>query len=279
MSADRPERRDPTPKDAIFAHDWLALREPVDHRSRSAALTDRLARAAERRGWTRGLDLGCGSGSNLRYLAPRLRGLHRWTAVDHDPELLQRVTLPGSGELVRVQGDLADEGLEAVGRAEVVAGSALLDLVSAAWIEQLVLRCREAGAAALFALSYDGSVVWSTPDPDDGFVHGAVNRHQARDKGLGSALGPEAGGATARAFEASGFEVFTAQTPWILDDPTESPLVARLIDGWLQAASEVEPAAAERCAAWGRRRLEGFRRGALELRVGHVDVLALPPEP
>ncbi|MBT8337542.1 MAG: class I SAM-dependent methyltransferase [Gemmatimonadetes bacterium] len=279
MSADRDEGPDPTRKDAIFAPDWLALREPVDHRSRSAALTDRLARAVERRGWTRGLDLGCGSGSNLRYLAPRIPGLRRWTALDHDPALLERVTLPGPGELERLQGDLADEGLEAVGRVDVVTASALLDLVSATWVDRLVGRCRDAGAAALFALSYDGSVVWSTADADDALVHGAVNRHQERDKGLGAALGPQAGSATARAFEASGFEVLTAPTPWVLADPAESPLVVRLVDGWVEAACEVEPVGAARFAAWGRRRVREFRDGAVELRVGHVDVLALPREP
>ncbi|NNF38716.1 MAG: class I SAM-dependent methyltransferase, partial [Gemmatimonadetes bacterium] len=119
-------------------------------------------------------------------------------------------------------------------------------------------------------------VVWSTADADDELVQGAVNRHQERDKGLGAALGPQAGSAAARAFEDSGYEVFAALTPWVLDDPAESPLVVRLVDGWVEAACEVEPAAAVRFAAWGRRRVREFRSGDVELRVGHVDVLALP---
>ena len=57
-----------------FTLDWLALREPVDHRSRSE-----LALAGLRDWWrarraSRVVDLGCGTGSNLRYLAPRLAG-------------------------------------------------------------------------------------------------------------------------------------------------------------------------------------------------------------
>ncbi|MGD8498218.1 MAG: class I SAM-dependent methyltransferase, partial [Chromatiales bacterium] len=56
-----------------FSPDWLALREPLDARARSAALVDRL-RAQAPRGPRRILDLGSGTGSNLRYLAPRLGG-------------------------------------------------------------------------------------------------------------------------------------------------------------------------------------------------------------
>jgi SAM-dependent methyltransferase len=281
MRDERPEPAEsaaPTPRDATFAHDWLSLREPIDHRSRSVALAERLARAVKRRGWARGLDLGCGSGSNLRWLAPRMPALRHWTAVDHDPDLLARVSLPGPASLDRVLGDLATEGLAAVADARVVTASALLDLVSEAWMGRLVRCCRDAGAAAFFALSYDGTVRWSTPDRDDAVLHAAVNRHQERDKGLGAALGPKAGATAARLFDEAGFTVFTEPTPWRLDDPAETPLVTRLVDGWVDAAAEVEPASTERFHAWRERRLRDFRAGGLGLRVGHVDVLALPPE-
>src|SRR5438874_8082377 len=65
-----------------FSAGWLALREAADHAARS----DRLARAAAGaiRGRTpvRIVDLGCGTGSNLRYLAPRLPPPQRWLLVD-----------------------------------------------------------------------------------------------------------------------------------------------------------------------------------------------------
>ncbi|MGH6901583.1 MAG: SAM-dependent methyltransferase, partial [Geminicoccaceae bacterium] len=65
---------------------WLALREPCDNAARSAALAGRFAAALGAE--PRLVDLGCGAGSNLRYLAPRIRGPQRWRCVDHDPVLL-----------------------------------------------------------------------------------------------------------------------------------------------------------------------------------------------
>ncbi len=53
------------------------------------------------------------------------------------------------------------------GRALVTA-SALLDLVSERWLRALAARCAGHGAAVLFALSYDGRIVCSPEDPDDG---------------------------------------------------------------------------------------------------------------
>ena len=55
-----------------FAAAWLALREPYDHAARSAALADRFAAAVGKAPHL--LDLGCGTGSNLRYLAARSTG-------------------------------------------------------------------------------------------------------------------------------------------------------------------------------------------------------------
>ncbi len=91
-----------------FSTDWLALREPADRRARSPRLMEgllrRLAVLTQPPGaesspsprTLRILDLGCGTGANLRYLAPRL-GLapgagpwvrQDWICVDRDRKLL-----------------------------------------------------------------------------------------------------------------------------------------------------------------------------------------------
>ena len=75
----------------------------------------------------------------------------------------------------------------------LVTASALLDLVSSDWIAWLARRCREAGAAALFALNYDGWSRCTPTDSDDEFVLEHFNRHQrSNDKGFGLAAGPDA---------------------------------------------------------------------------------------
>ena len=51
-----------------FSPTWLSLREPADRRARSADLGETLARHLARRERPLILDLGCGTGSNLRAL-------------------------------------------------------------------------------------------------------------------------------------------------------------------------------------------------------------------
>jgi SAM-dependent methyltransferase len=76
-----------------FTAEWLALREPVDHRSRNPKLLESVAAhlqhvESSRSGAIHIVDLGCGSGSNLRALAPVFNDVQEWTLVDSDPKLL-----------------------------------------------------------------------------------------------------------------------------------------------------------------------------------------------
>ena len=48
-----------------FSPEWLALREPIDHRSRNAELASSLSARFQQRSAVEVVDLGCGTGSNL----------------------------------------------------------------------------------------------------------------------------------------------------------------------------------------------------------------------
>lgn len=259
-----------------FDAGWLALREPVDHRSRSTALVDLASEFGRAHGWTRGLDLGCGSGSNLRFLVPRLEGVTRWVALDHDPELLQRVAIPDSAGLETVVGDLAREGLIETRRCDLVTVSALLDLVTESWMDELARICAEGSRGALFALTYDGTVTWDDADPVSEAVRVAVNRHQTGQKGMGRALGPAAARVAAERFQAVGMTVRTESTPWRLSGPADAPLARSLVDGWTEAAVEMDPARRDAFLEWRVGRMGHLDRDGWTLTVGHVDLLALP---
>src|SRR5580700_5734267 len=71
-----------------FSPKWLDLREAVDARSRSAKLAGMVARHFD--GWrpVSVVDLGCGTGANLRATAASLGPEQHWTLVDHDAVLL-----------------------------------------------------------------------------------------------------------------------------------------------------------------------------------------------
>ena len=273
-----------------FSPDWLALREVADHRSRAAALVDRLRVAWRTRGWSRVVDLGSGSGSNLRYLAPRLPGPQQWTLVDHDADLLARAVAPGTLAAVRrVHGDLAAAGLAAVKQADLATCSALLDLVTEDWLGHLARACRAARCGAYLALTYDGVVQWSAAgiggdavgqgDPDDAAIRDAVNAHQRRDRGPATALGPAAAAAAESVFRAAGYRTWLLPSPWRLG-PGDRALARALVDGWAEAALDLAPppARARRIRIWAERRRRTADGDRFELTVGHRDLLALPPD-
>ena len=101
----------------------------------------------------------------------------------------------------------------------------------------------------------------------------AFNRHQRGDKGLGPALGPEAGSELAAAFARRGFTVTSAESPWALG-PDDADLQAAFVEGMARAVSETEMLEPEDIETWLAKRLDSARSGRCV--IGHLDVLALP---
>ena len=236
------------------------------------------------------MDLGSGTGSNLRYLAPRLPGPQQWTLVDHDADLLARAGAAGTvAEVRRVHGDLAAAGLPAVGQADLVTCSALLDLVTEDWLDRLGRACRAAGCAAYLTLTYDGVMEWSADgsggdgpatagDAEDAAIRDAVNAHQRRDRGPATALGPAAAAAAEVFFRRMGYRTWRLPSPWRLG-PEDRALALALIDGWEDRGARPvagAPRMARRIRAWAGRRRQTAAAGRFELTVGHQDLLALP---
>ena len=261
-----------------FSESWLALREAADHRSRSQWLATRLALWCRERGTTRVLDLGCGTGSNLRYLAPRLGPQQRWRLLDVDgPLLAHAVTrVPEGIPLVAECRDLGSLSAADLAGTDVVTGSALLDLLDRSQLEGLVDAIRTRGCAALFALSVNGRVRLSPRHDDDAAIAAAFNAHQCRTAGSRTLLGPQAFAAATKLFRAAGHAVVAVATPWRLA-PADAALASAWLDGWIDAAIEAQPAQRRSFELVHQFHGDALREGRLQVDVGHVDLLALPP--
>jgi len=264
--------------------DWLGLREPADRAARSERLVQAIADSLQVDGPLHVLDLGTGAGSNVRFLMERLPGPQRWLVVDRSPELLALLTArtpAGAGcEITTLQRDLnsLDDPALFNGR-HLVTASALLDLVSEAWLRRLAGRCAEAGAAALFALTYNGESVCEPVEPEDDLVRDLLNQHQKSDKGLGGpAAGPDAVACAARCFAEVGYEVRTEPTNWDLG-PAQHGMQRYLIDGWAGAATELAPDLAPTIERWRERRMAHLAAGRSRIVVCHHDLAAWPSRP
>lgn len=262
-----------------FTADWLRLREPYDAAARSRRALEPLVRWARSRPRLRVLDLGGGTGANLRFLAPRLEPRQHWTVIDRDAALLAQVTTPPSATATTEACDITRnfDWLEEHA-VDLVTASALLDLVSAPWLDALLERCRSMRIALHVALTYDGTIRFDPPDAADAHIRDAVNRHQTGDKGFGPALGPAAASYLAGALGRHGYALFADESPWRLT-AADRPLQKALIDGWAETLIEAEPPHADSIRTWHARRTARIDSGASVLEVGHRDVTALPDGP
>jgi hypothetical protein len=203
-----------------------------------------------------------------------------WRLLDHDAGLVSAAvnelqTIPGvTAEAVIA--DLSALPEEALGRADIVTAAALLDLVSAAWLDELIASAVHYRLGMLFALTYTGDIRWQPRLDDDGCVREAFNAHQRGDKGFGAALGPDGAAAAAATAARYGCRVVRRPSPWRLG-PRDSALQTQLLDGYKTAATEQVPERADAVADWAVARQARIRRGESRLWVGHEDVLALPP--
>lgn len=263
-----------------FSAEWLALREPVDAAARSAALgavaVEALVRLRAAAPVIEVIDLGAGTGANLRYVAPLIAAAQNWLLVDNDAALLAAAApqYPCRVEVLAL--DLATHLERVPLRAgSLLTAAALLDLVSAAWLASLVERIVRAGAIAWFALTYDGRMECYPPEPEDPEVRDLVNLHQLTDKGFGQALGPGAGRVTQQLLAAQGYHVHCAPSDWHVGSE-HLALQHALVAGWCQAAIAIAPHRAPALQGWLTRRRAHIAAARSELRVGHVDIVAHP---
>lgn len=267
-----------------FSAEWLAMREPVDAAARPLSMTQRLCERLHTAS-VACVDLGCGTGANVRYLAPLIAASQRWVLVDSDERHLQRTrellanwsgavqpALSIETRRVDLAADLDQLSIE---KGSLVTASALLDLVSAGWLARLLRQCSARHAIVLFALSYDGSIELDPREPDDELIRELVNRHQGTDKGFGPALGPAAVSFACAQLADLHYRVQTSRSDWALDG-SHAPMQESLLRGWAEAAVEMATSQGGRIERWLTTRLAYLQRGRSFMRVGHQDVMAWP---
>ena len=273
-----------------FSLAWLALREAADHRSRNAHLAETLKSRFLQREAITVVDLGCGTGSNLRATAQLLPDRQSWTLIDHDAELLAAARLSliswadssdmSQGQLTLRKGaasigvtlrcaDLTRELDGVLGAApDLVTASALFDLASVAFITQFAAAVAKRRAVFYTVLTYNGSQRWLPRGPLDQRMNGAFHHHQVTDKGFGTAAGPTAPVALADQFQTHGYIIGEGDSRWRLGT-ADGALISELASGFAAAVRQTKAVSDAEIDAW-------LKRGHTAAEVGHTDTLAMP---
>ena len=262
------------------------LREPADAEARSAALGVREVRKGRTAGATMVVhDLGSGSGSMGRWLAPRLDGRQHWVLHDHDPHLLARAVVDpptaADGSAVTVearQGDVTGLRPGDLAGASLVTASALLDMLTAEELES-----GRAVAASPPRLPCAGDALGRRPGrgsaPQTPWTASSAPPSTTTSDARPPAAprsGPDAVGLAAELFRSLGAEVVTRPSPWRLDARNRHRLGAEWFEGWVGAACEQRPELAGEAGAYRDRRLAQAAAGELAVTVDHADLLVLP---
>ncbi len=260
---------------------WLALREPADAAARAPEFVEPVRRhlTGARRAVVH--DLGSGTGSMARWLAPRLPVPQHWVMYDRDGDLLDRarvdlVDTAADGTPVTVETRRRDITRLTAGEldgASLITASALLDMLTAAEVERVVAACAEAGCPALLTISVTGQVELTPADPLDAEIAEAFNAHQRRTAGDRGLLGPDAVDATVAAFGRHGIAVLSRSSPWRLA-ADHAELISEWFRGWVGAACEQRPELTRPVRSYARRRLAEAATGRLAVVVQHTDLLA-----
>jgi hypothetical protein len=262
-----------------FSADWLAVREPYDARARNADVLAAVATSFEQHHRIRIVDLACGTGSTMRALSPMLAAPQEWRLVDNDIGLLTAAAatptlerVAGTAVALDLNCDL-DAALD--GAIDLVTTSALLDLVSETWLERLTARVAARSIPFYAALSYDGRIELTPLDPFDTAVIAAVNAHQRTDKSFGPALGPAAAAFAIARLKSHHYSLVHGISDWVMG-PNDCKMQSEILAGWASAVADSGMVTAADSDAWLTRRRDAVAAGLSSMRVGHVDVFAVP---
>ena len=273
-----------------FSAEWLDLREAADARARNSDIANAVAARFALRDELSVLDLGAGTGANLRATAQILPARQTWTLVERDTALIEaarvklvrwaehhttdgdalelekggrkiRVTFK-SADLAREMQALVDDG------AQLVSASAFFDLTSESFIRELSKAIVAKRAAFYATLTFNGLQKWTPHRPSDNQIKAAFQRHQMRDKGFGPAAGPLAASHLVDQFRINGYMALEGESPWRLERG-DRMLIDELVRGNAVVASEDSAIDTKAVVAW-----VGVSRTAAY--VGHTDVFAAP---
>jgi len=282
-----------------FSAQWLGLREPVDHRSRNQVLQVQVINYLAQvktvyPGSVYVTDLGSGTGSNLRALAPHLNSIQYWTLVDYDQTLLQvaRSTLLAWADseiesaetssttiknlsirklnktiIVKFKCvDLLNDYQAVLNEpTDLITAAAFFDLVAKPWLTKF---CASLSKPLYTVLTYDGNEKWSPPEIVDSDILKAFHQHQRTDKGFGSALGPTASECLQSLLRDQHFTTICAPSPWILNHQ-DSALIKQLSIGTAEAVREMATLAETVVNQWEQSRMHASR-----CEIGHIDIFS-----
>ena len=198
-----------------FDLSWITQRENYDNNSRSSLLNDFLINSKDR--INNIIDLGCGTGSFLRWCFKNKININKIIMIDHNKKLLnqapvifakyfreknflfnkfsrrrfeiENISKTKNVEIILKEDDISS-ALQKINQYNIISLSAIADLLSKTFIRKLLNKI-SSNKLIYFSICFNGIIKWNPTNKFDKYIINNFNRHQKQDKGTGLALGSE----------------------------------------------------------------------------------------
>ncbi len=269
-----------------FSSEWLTFREQEDLLARNSTILECVTEHLKGTKRLNILDIGCGTGATMRALLPEIKQPQHWTLLDADQELLARarclnqpLVSDPNYTLETVFADLTS-GFGFLNREySLVTATALLDLVSEAWIKKFVMALKHNNLSFYCSITPNNRIEIDPKDNLDKKVICTFNSHRYSDKGFGMSLGGHATDFTIEQLQRSGFNVSSASETWGNRHPNKSfrkIFNAKLVEGISQAANNTKMIDASELKQWTDSRLSAIQNEECEIWFEIMDFIAIP---
>jgi len=205
-----------------FENSWLLSREKIDSVSRNKKAIEKINKYTN---FTKNLniiDLGCGTGSNFRYLNPKILKKQSWKMIDISnlslSYLKKNIRFSQKIQNITFKNEDIIKNLEKINFKDfdIVTGSALLDIMPKEWFVEFS-KINKSTKIIYFSINYDGNFKFYPKHKDDDKIVKLFNKDQMSDKGIGKkAVGPKCTQIINKLFQRT-HKTYVFNSDWVIE--------------------------------------------------------------
>ena len=283
----------------LFTQKWMNAREIYDSCSRSSILNQYLS--SNKNVFKNIIDIGCGTGSFLRWMIINKYKFENFLMIDHDKKLLNKVykitknsvlkynmlftkksincfhlkesTNSTYSEIKTIMGDIC-KLFKYIDKYDFISFSAIADILPKLYLDKLFdLQLSE--KIILFSICYDGNITWNYKNKYDRYIIKKFNEHQHSIKNDNYMLGPKSVSYIKKKSKKKNYKIRLMDSSWNLESKSnnDKEFHRQYIDTIFKPLKSDNSIDISLLKEWVNDKYEKIEKGKLKTIVHHKDIL------